>query len=130
MVRRRAHVQTHLIGRRSLDIRPKNLYPRPVRRRPGFLMATPPKHESALILCQLRKRFSAAGLADPGLPGDEHQLASPGKSAAERSAENLELACPAGYKSMGVPAAIWGAKIAHVDLILQLLLNQRSHQKC
>jgi hypothetical protein len=93
-------------------------------------MATPPKHESALILCQLRKRFSAASLADPRLPGDEHQLASPGKSAAERSPENLELACPAGYKSMGVPAAIWGAKITHADLILQLLLNQRSHQKC
>jgi hypothetical protein len=93
-------------------------------------MATPPKYESALILGQLRKRFSATSLADPRLPRYEHQLASPGKNAAERSPENLELACPAGYKSLGVPAAIWGGTIAHVDLILHVVLNQRRHQKC
>ena len=75
IVRRRAHVETHLVERRSSDIGPKDLYPGPVRRRPGFLMAATPKHESALILGQLRERFGATSLADPRLPGYEHQLA-------------------------------------------------------
>src|ERR1700741_3967913 len=130
MARRRAHVETHFVEGRSGDIGPKDLYPRPVRRRSGFFMTAPPKHQSALIFGQLRKCLSATSLADPRLPGYEHHLPSPGKNTADRSTETLELACPAGYKSLRAPAAVWHKKIIHLRLILHPVLNQQSHQKC
>src|ERR1019366_170817 len=94
----------------------------PVRRRPSLLMATPPYHESALVLGHVRECFSPASLANSRLAGYQHQLAPPGKHAGKCSPENIELARPAGDESMRILTAAWG-RIVHAALSLQRITN-------
>jgi len=53
---------------------PKNLYPRPVRWRAGFLMTAPPEHKSALILRHVRDGLGTSCLADAGFTGNQYKL--------------------------------------------------------
>jgi hypothetical protein len=52
-------------------------------------MATPPKHESALILRHVRERLGTACLADSGLTGYQYQLTSARKHAVKRCAKYI-----------------------------------------
>ena len=123
----RAHVEAHLVERRGVDIGPKDLYPRQVRRRPAFLTATPPKHQSALILRHVRECLGTTRLADSGFTGDQNQLTSTRKHAVKRCPEYVKFARPTDDRSMLIPPL--DSQIAHADLILQTILDAASHQK-
>src|SRR5579862_1913715 len=114
--RRRAHVETYLVERRGVYIGSKDLHPRPVRRRPHFLMATPPKHEGALILGHLREGLRTARLSDSGLTGYQYQLTSARKHPVERRPKYIKFARPPDYGPALFPAI--GCQIVHAALIL------------
>src|SRR5579863_9920823 len=111
-MRRRAQIEAHIVQRRGIDVRSKDLYPRPVRGRPGFLMATPPEHERALVLGGLRDGLRTAGLADPGLSRNQDYLTPAREHAAERGATKVQFARATNDESMRT-----FNRIAHVGLI-------------
>jgi len=92
------------------------LYPRPVRRRSRFLTATPPQHESALILSQVRECLGATCLADSSFARYQHQLALTCQHAVKRRPKYIKFARPTDDRSVRISAR--GCQLAHADLIL------------
>jgi hypothetical protein len=89
-------------------------------------MATPPKHERALILRHIRKSLGETCLADSGFPGYQDHLPSTGKHLVKRCPKCIQFARPTDDRSTPNSALNW--QIAHTELILQMILDAALHQ--